>query len=147
VLRLERIVPALLTLLAISCRQATLPEADARTRELAAGQRIFLRKCVSCHNTNGDGKTITASRFPYANLIDGIWRSDGSPGAIERQIRRGHDPMPKFEGKLTDEQIRQTVAYVLELSRNGAEAGGKKPALRSLGEGGTGGEPAGGAKR
>ena len=23
--------------------------------------------------------------------------------------------MPKFEGKLTDEEIRQTVAYVLEL--------------------------------
>ena len=137
VLRLERIVPALLTLLAISCRQATLPEADARTRELAAGQRIFLRKCASCHNTNGDGKTVTASRFPYANLIDGTWRSDGSPGAIERQIRRGHDPMPKFEGKLTDEQIRQTVAYVLDLSRNGA--GGGRPKA--------GGEPAGGAKR
>jgi len=129
----------LLTLLAMSCRQATLPEADARTGELAAGQRIFLRKCASCHNSNGDGKTVTASRFPYANLIDGVWRSDGSPEAIERQIRRGRDPMPKFEGKLTDEQIRQAVAYVLELSRAGAAAGGKGSALRSLGEEGAGG--------
>jgi len=132
--RLTRVLPALLTVLAISCRQATLPEADARTRELAAGQRIFLRKCASCHNTNGDGKTITASHFPYANLIDGIWRSDGSPEAIERQIRRGRDPMPKFEGKLTDEQIRQTVAYVVELS-----GAGKGPALHSPGEGRAGG--------
>ena len=132
VLRLKATVLMLLPLAAFSCRQAALPEADARTRELAAGQRIFLRKCASCHNTNGDGKTITASRFPYANLIDGVWRSDGSPEAIERQIRRGKDPMPKFEGKLTDEQIRQTVAYIVELSRNGAEAarekaGGGKP--------------------
>jgi mono/diheme cytochrome c family protein len=114
----------LLVLLALAgggCRERPLPEADARTRDLAAGQRIFERKCASCHNTNGDGKTITASRFPHANLVDGVWRSDGSAGAIERQIREGHDPMPKFEGKLTDEEIRQTVSYVRELSRRKAK--------------------------
>jgi mono/diheme cytochrome c family protein len=105
--------------LAVSCRERP--------------QRIFERKCASCHNTNGDGKTVTASRFPYANLLDGIWRSDGSAEAIEKQIREGHDPMPKFEGKLTDEEIRQTVTYVLELSRKGQErarrgtAPGSKP--------------------
>lgn len=115
-----------LSLAVVCCRDRELPLADARTSGLAAGQRIFERKCVSCHNTNGDGKTITAGRFPYANLIDGIWRSDGSAGAIERQIRQGHDPMPKFEGKLTDEEIRQTVTYVLELSRSGAEGERRK---------------------
>jgi mono/diheme cytochrome c family protein len=103
---------------AFACREGALPVAETRGRELAAGRRIFERKCASCHNTNGDGQTVTASRYPYANLIDGKWRSDGSAQAIERQIRGGHDPMPKFEGKLTDEEIRQTVAYVLELSRS-----------------------------
>lgn len=114
-----------LALVGVSCRERSLPVADGRTGDLAAGQRIFERKCASCHNTNGDGKTVTAGRFRYANLIDGIWRSDGSAEAIELQIRRGRDPMPKFEGKLTDEEIRQTVAYVLELSRSG---GGKREA-------------------
>ena len=116
---------AFLALAAASCRERSLPEADARARDLAAGQRIFERKCASCHNSNGDGKTITAGRFPYANLVDGVWRSDGSDGAIERQIRQGHDPMPKFEGKLTDEEIRQTVTYVRELSRRKVD--GAKP--------------------
>ncbi len=87
-------------------------------RDLAAGERIFLRKCASCHNTNGDGKTVVAGHFPYANLLDGVWRSDGSPPAIEKQIRQGHDPMPKFQGKLTDEEIRQAVAYVLALDHS-----------------------------
>lgn len=104
-----------------ACRKDPLPVVETRSREIEAGRRIFERKCASCHNTNGDGQTITASKFPYANLIDGRWRSDGSPEAIERQIRRGRDPMPKFEGKLTDEEIRETVSYVLELSRT-AEA-------------------------
>ena len=111
----------LFTLACLSCRKDPLPEADAKSRELAAGRQIYERKCASCHNTNGDGKTITAARFPYANLIDGRWRSDGSPASIERQIRYGHDPMPKFEGKLTEEEIRLTVAYVLELSRKGTK--------------------------
>jgi cytochrome c6 len=116
------LLPVLLALAVAGCRERPLPEADARARDVAAGQRIFERKCASCHNTNGDGKTITASRFPYANLVDGVWRSDGSTGAIERQIREGHDPMPKFEGKLTDEEIRQTVSYVRELSRRKAKS-------------------------
>jgi mono/diheme cytochrome c family protein len=117
VTRARPLLLAVLALAAASCRERPLPEADARTRDLAAGQRIFERKCASCHNSNGDGKTVTAGRFPYANLVDGVWRSDGSDAAIERQIRQGRDPMPKFEGKLTDEEIRQTVTYVRELSR------------------------------
>jgi mono/diheme cytochrome c family protein len=111
----------LAVLSAAGCRERALPEGDARAADLAAGQRIFERKCASCHNRNGDGKTVTAGRFPYANLVDGVWRSDGSARAIERQIREGHDPMPKFEGKLTDEEIRQTVTYVRELSRRKAD--------------------------
>jgi len=103
-----------------SCRENKLPEGDGRTRALAAGRRIYEKKCASCHAMTGDGKTVTASRFPYANLIDGKWRSDGSAAAIEQQIRKGHDPMPKFEGKLTDQEIRDTTAYVLELSRRRA---------------------------
>ena len=99
----------------VTCR-GRLPEVDTSDQRLAAGQRVFERRCASCHNSNGDGKTITASRFPYANLIDGTWRGDGSQASIEKQVREGHDPMPKFEGKLTDEEIRNVSAYVLALA-------------------------------
>lgn len=106
-----------------ACRPDPLPESGSVDRDVAAGRRIYERKCASCHNANGDGKTIVAGHFPYANLTDGRWRSDGSPAAIESQIRHGHDPMPKFEGKLTDEEIRQTVAYVYALSHPDAPPG------------------------
>jgi mono/diheme cytochrome c family protein len=113
----RRLAPLLLLAAgAFACRKNTLPEADASGRAVAAGRKIFERKCASCHSRRGYGRTIVAGRFPYANLIDGVWRADGSPESIERQIRKGKDPMPKFEGKLTDEEIRQTVAYVVELS-------------------------------
>src|SRR5712692_9139857 len=109
-----------------ACRRAPLPVVDPSNRELLAGRRIFDEKCASCHNRNGDGRTITAGRFPYANLIDGKWRGDGSSASIDQQVRRGHDPMPKFEGKLTDEEIREVVSYVVELSRSAG--GGRRKA-------------------
>jgi mono/diheme cytochrome c family protein len=109
-----------------ACRSKSLPVVDGSNRELAAGQMIYQRKCVSCHGESGDGKTVTGSRYPFANLIDGVWRSDGSPAALERQIRYGRDPMPRFEGKLTDEEIRQTAAFVLEMAQ--AARGGTPPA-------------------
>ena len=103
--------------LTTGCRRPALPEVGRGDRDAEAGRRVFERKCASCHNPNGDGKTITAGHFPYANLIDGVWRSDGSLASIERQVRLGHDPMPKFEGKLTGEEIRQVAAYVAALAR------------------------------
>jgi mono/diheme cytochrome c family protein len=112
-----------LAVLAAGCSDQALPEADGRGGNAAAGRVIFERKCARCHNISGDGKTPVAGRFPYANLIDGVWRSDGTADSIERQIRRGRDPMPPFEHKLTDEQIRQTVEYVLELTGGRSLAG------------------------
>jgi len=112
---------------AVACQNAPLPDGARADRDEAAGRRIYERKCASCHNKNGDGRTIVAGHFPFADLRDGRWRADGSAAAIERQIRQGHDPMPKFEGKLTDEEIRQTVAYVLALSKSAPD----DPASRS----------------
>ncbi len=113
---------------AAGCRRDPLPEVARAERDAAAGRRIFERRCVSCHNANGDGKTKVAARFPYANLRDGKWRSDGSLASIERQVRFGDDPMPAFADKLTDEEIRQVAAYVLALARaagkGGASGGG-----------------------
>lgn len=116
-------VLAVTTFLSVACGESRLPEGDAHGGDLAAGRRIFERKCARCHGGNGDGKTVVAGRFPYANLIDGVWRADGSAESIEKQIRRGRDPMPAFQGKLTDEQIRQTVTYVLELTGGSRDAG------------------------
>ena len=125
-----RRLPLALALLAglAACRRTPLPEVERIDRDAAAGRRIFERRCASCHNSNGDGKTVTAGHFPYANLLDGVWRSDGSLAAIQRQVRVGRDPMPPFEGKLTGEEIRQVATYVLALSRakrgGGAATGG-----------------------
>jgi mono/diheme cytochrome c family protein len=110
------LLSAALVVFSVACGEGRLPEGDARNGELAAGRRIYLDKCARCHSPTGDGKTVVAGRFPYANLIDGVWRTDGSAATIEKQIRHGRDPMPAFEKKLTDEQVRQTVVYIHDLT-------------------------------
>ncbi len=127
-MRFRAFFAVLLGGLAVACNNEPLPDGARGDRDQAAGRRIYERKCASCHNDNGNGRTIVAGHFPYANLLDGRWRSDGSAEAIERQIRQGHDPMPKFEGKLTDEEIRQTVAYVLALSKSAPDGSAPHPA-------------------
>ena len=113
---LQTFLIAVLAASCVACGEGRLPEGDAHGSELAGGRLVYEAKCARCHSSTGDGKTVVAGRFPYANLIDGVWRTDGSAKTIEKQIRQGRDPMPKFEGKLTDEQIRQTVAYVVALT-------------------------------
>jgi mono/diheme cytochrome c family protein len=123
-LRFSRVAGAALSIglaLAAACRHEPLPEVTRAERDAAAGRRIFERRCVSCHNGNGDGQTKVAARFPYANLRDGKWKGDGSLASIERQVRLGDDPMPSFSGKLTDEEIRQVATYVLALARSAGE--------------------------
>jgi mono/diheme cytochrome c family protein len=121
----RRLPTALAFTLAVlsACRRPPLQDVARGDRDAAAGRRIFERRCASCHNTNGDGKTVVAGHFPYANLIDGVWRSDGSLAAIERQVRLGHDPMPAFERKLTGEEVRQVATYVVALAHAGRGAG------------------------
>jgi mono/diheme cytochrome c family protein len=126
-LRFPRVSVAALALglaFVAACRHETLPEVARAERDAAAGRRIFERRCVSCHNANGDGQTRVAARFPYADLRDGRWKSDGSLASIERQVRLGDDPMPAFAGKLTDEEIRQVASYVLALARAAGKGGG-----------------------
>ncbi|HYX21611.1 MAG TPA: c-type cytochrome [Thermoanaerobaculia bacterium] len=130
-LRFSRVAGAALSMalaVAAACRHEPLPEVARAERDTAAGRRIFDRRCVSCHNANGDGQTRVASRFPYANLRAGRWKSDGTLASIERQVRLGDDPMPSFAGKLTDEEIRQVATYVLALARAAGKGGGAEGA-------------------
>src|ERR1700682_1702810 len=86
--RTPLLLGAVLLLLA-GCRENRLPDADATKRQLLAGRPVFARKCASCHTLNGDGKTLTASRFKYANLIDGEWRAGGRPRGVEARMQKG----------------------------------------------------------
>ena len=77
---------------------------DARQAE--DPKSIFTASCGSCH-TLADAETMGATG---PNL------DDTKPGLEEaaRQIAKGGNGMPPFEGQLTDEQIQALAEYIVE---------------------------------
>jgi mono/diheme cytochrome c family protein len=80
---------------------------------IKAGLAVFTRNCVSCHGKTGQGNGIKAStlrNFPgdfsrpeFQNLSD---------GEILYRVKTGKDEMPRFEGKLTDDDIWNVINYL-----------------------------------
>lgn len=82
------------------------------------GLALFTKNCVSCHGKTGQGngvKTAALKNFPgdftrpeFQGLTD---------GEIFFRIKTGKDEMPRFEGKLTDDEIWKVVNYARSFRR------------------------------
>jgi len=80
---------------------------------LKTGSETFTKNCVSCHGKTGKGngvKAATLRNFPgdftrpeFQNLTD---------GEILYRVKTGKEEMPKFEGKLTDDDIWNVINYL-----------------------------------
>jgi mono/diheme cytochrome c family protein len=78
----------------------------AATPELAAGQALFAKNCVVCHGSDGQRGLNGAHDLTKSNL--------NTAGRVYL-VTNGLGKMPAFQGKLTDAQIQQVVAYSLTL--------------------------------
>ena len=86
---------------------------------VAGGRVIYARFCRSCHGPEGkgDGLGAPADAMP-ANLVDDEWDHGGSDAEVFRLIREGVPPdysMEPWEGRITDEDIWNTVNYLRDL--------------------------------
>jgi len=116
--------------------EAAVPE---RAGSAGHGRELFGRYCAACHGARGrgDGRLAAAERGPdptgdVARTMDltkgAFWAVSWSPRTepleadIARTIRFGipGTPMPGHEA-LTDEQVRDLVAYVEALAHRGQE--------------------------
>ena len=97
----------------------------AKTPEsVKAGGAVYARACASCHGPNGLGNgRLAAAMGAYggrpSNLADQEWQHGQSDGEVFLVIRDGVGPdfhMPKFQGKLSDEEIWQLVNYIRTLA-------------------------------
>ena len=83
---------------------------DASTK---AGLALYTKNCASCHGKTGLGDGVKAralknfpgdfSKADFQGLAD---------GEIFYKTKTGRDEMPKYEGKLSDDDIWNTVNYL-----------------------------------
>src|SRR5215471_7231773 len=65
------------------------------------------QKCTTCHGADGKGKLKGSPDF-----TDAAWQKKKTDAEMIEMIKKGHKPMPPYEGKITDSEITALVAYV-----------------------------------
>jgi cytochrome c6 len=89
---------------------STVQAADA-----SAGAEVFNKNCSACHsggkNIMNPAKTLSINDLK-SNSMD-------SEAAIITQVTNGKAPMPAFGTSLSEEQIKNVAAYVLQQANAG----------------------------
>jgi cytochrome c6 len=83
--------------------------------DLGRGAQVFSANCAACHIGGGNvvngAKTLKKEALAQYDM--------NSIEAITTQIKNGKSAMPAFLGRLTDEDIANVAAYVLDQSEKG----------------------------
>ncbi len=85
-------------------------KADAAS--IAAGKTLWDKNCASCHGKTGLGDGVKARTLdtPSGDFTKAAYQSL-TDGELFGKTKLGRDDMPKYEGKLADEDIWNIVNY------------------------------------
>jgi mono/diheme cytochrome c family protein len=88
-----------------------LGAAGARAEDVAA---LYKSKCAVCHGVDGKGDTPAGKKLGTKDFHspDVAKMSDAE---LFEVTKKGKDKMPGYDGKITDDQIRELVKYVRSL--------------------------------
>jgi mono/diheme cytochrome c family protein len=90
----------------------TLPAVAEEGAPKDEGQELYQKKCAMCHGANGVAKPTGKGS---ANLNDPEWQKATTDEAIAKVTLEGKNKMPKFEGKLTPEQVQAIIDHIRKL--------------------------------
>ena len=101
------------------------PDRNRDSAQLARGQAVYARHCLECHGEAGRGKVLdwrirdADGHFPPPPLDDSAhaWHH---PTAVLLEVIRegspaGQGKMPAWKDKLTEQEMRDVVAYIKSL--------------------------------
>src|SRR5438105_3305472 len=104
----------------------TAPAAEARRKNpvavtessLAAGQKIYLKRCVACHGKTGNGDGLDAADLGIhpAKLSDPAARAE-TDGELFWKITVGKKPMPNYGTRLSPADRWNVINYLRTLGR------------------------------
>lgn len=97
----------------VLCWMSTL--APALAADTAHGGQVFASNCAACHS--GGGNVVNAAKT--LKMSDLEQYEMASIEAIKQQVTNGKNAMPAFLGRLTEQDIDDVAAYVLEQAENG----------------------------
>lgn len=106
IVRILALSGAVVMLLAGSVAGAAEAPADVKS-----GREVFVANCAMCHGRDASG--MMGMHPSLRGAVDRLTRQ-----GVDVAVRKGRDtepPMPAFEGRLSDQQIDQVIAYIESL--------------------------------
>jgi mono/diheme cytochrome c family protein len=101
---------ALAAALALGLPAPTLRAADARSEN-------WQTYCSVCHGDEGSGQTEEGRKHKARDLTNAKWQDTIDDNRIVRSITKGHDEMPAFGKKLSEDEIRALAKEVRSLAK------------------------------
>ena len=102
---------ALIFLALVGCSQTTDPPYELKVAQHDAarhpGERIYIMYCTSCHGYDGTG--LGGMGADFVNDKTRLTKPDAE---LINDIRNGEGRMPAWRGILTDQEIRDVLAYI-----------------------------------
>jgi len=109
--QVKRALLAGLTTVLIGSVLTTLIFAFAEETQL--GAQVFDKKCVMCHGKDGVGDTKAGKMMKTPDINVEEWKNGKTVADVVKTLRAGLGKMPKYEGKLSDEEIGAVAEYTV----------------------------------
>jgi len=77
---------------------------------------LYKAKCASCHAADGSGDTPVGKKMGVKSLSDPEVAKSTDAAWIDA-TKKGKNKMPAYEGKLSDDQIKDLVKFIRGLSK------------------------------
>lgn len=93
---------------------------------LAAGKKVYVKECMTCHGVTGvgDGKQAKDLEVAVGNLRTGI--ANETDGELYYKISKGQKPMPEFIKTLKPKERWDVINYIRTLQDKTDEADSSK---------------------
>ena len=97
-----------------------LPAGETLDQAISRGTDVYQRYCIGCHGPNQDGNGVNAASLnpKPRNLRDAPFMQAMSYERIYTSVHKGvpGTAMPRWENSLTEDQMKNVIAYVLSMS-------------------------------
>jgi mono/diheme cytochrome c family protein len=107
----RRALLASLTIVLAASVLTTLIFAFAEENQL--GGQVFEKKCVMCHGKDGVGDTKAGKMMKTPDINVAEWKNGKSVADLVKTLREGLGKMPKYEGKLSEEELEAVAKYTV----------------------------------
>ena len=86
------------------------------TADGSQSEAVYSKKCGKCHGPDAKGGTKMGKMTKTPDLtVKANWKHGASQADIEKVIRTGGGKMPKYEGKMSDQDISAAAAHTRKL--------------------------------